>query len=243
MTEPVDPTGGWAEATAKASAAATEVTKAAREVGGFISPVFRAVIGMAADKLEVTRFERQVRLSERVTEFLRERGLSGPTREVVPSFLVPLVEHACLEQDDELQDIWARMLTNAADANSKFEMRTAYVRILADMTAFDVKVLAKVAESKMAYPANRLPDGKRPRDPRATDAENKRLDDYWQSSPRPSAPQFVRDAARVALGLPPRHDVQVSVDNLVRLGCLHEGEHWCVSVTALGRALINACTG
>lgn len=242
MTGPVDPTGGWAEATAKTSAAATEVTKAAREFGGLISPVFRAVVGMAADKLEVSRFERQIRLSQRVTEFLRERGLSRPTRELAPSFLVPLIEHASLEQDDDLQDIWARMLVNAADASSEVEMRTAYVRMLADMTAFDVKILAKIAEVGK-YRANWLPDGKRPRDPKATALENKLLDDYWQSRPRPPTPQFVRDAGRVERGLPPRNDVQVSINNIVRLGCLREEDHYGVSITALGRALVNACQG
>jgi len=140
-----DPTGGWADATGKASEAVTEVTKAGRDLGSFVAPPLRELLGMATDQFQAWRWKRQVRLAAQSRSFLQERGLDKPTRQILPSFLVPLIEEASLQDDDDLQDIWARMLTNAADASSETERRTAFIRMLAEMTSFDVQLLAKIA--------------------------------------------------------------------------------------------------
>jgi hypothetical protein len=77
---------------------------------------------------------------------MAERGLEAPSRPIPFSFSVPLIEHASLEADEELQDIWARMLANAADAESGTQPRTAFIGMLKDMTAFDVARLAQIAK-------------------------------------------------------------------------------------------------
>jgi hypothetical protein len=51
---------------------------------------------------------------------------------------VPLLENATLEEDEDLQDIWARLLVNSADASSGIEPRRAFSAGLAEMCLLDV---------------------------------------------------------------------------------------------------------
>jgi hypothetical protein len=78
MTEVSDPTGRWAKAAETAADASKEAIRAGRDLGRFVSGPAGEVIGMLSDHLKVIRFERQVRLAERVRHFLAERGLDGP---------------------------------------------------------------------------------------------------------------------------------------------------------------------
>jgi hypothetical protein len=68
--------------------------------------------------------------------------MAKPTREIPVKIFLPLVEAAVAEGDDELQDLWARMFINAADAESGPEMRRAYTSILQDCTRLDIRILA-----------------------------------------------------------------------------------------------------
>jgi hypothetical protein len=58
---------------------------------------------------------------------------------------LPLLDHATLEEDDELQDVWARLLVNGGDADSHIELKKVFVSILADLSAFDARLLAGIA--------------------------------------------------------------------------------------------------
>jgi hypothetical protein len=218
-----DPTGGWAKATEKTSEAATEAIKAGRDALSFVADPLRELVGMGTDTLKVKRYKRQIRLAEQLKAFLRERGLEAPSRGIPLSFSVPLIEYASLEEDDDLQDIWARMLANTADAKSGTERRTAFINMLKDMTAFDVMILAKIAKisplivDRSVYTIN-FPDG----------------DDQTDSGKRP---------------LELSADVAVSLGNLARVGCINGMSgiggalmFLRVRLTDLGAAFIASCT-
>ncbi len=149
----IDPTGGWAKATEKSAEAATEATRAASGFGKALYPIWEPLIGTIGDQLQLFRAERQFHLHDRYMEKMRMRGLDRPTRKVSPTFLVPLLEHASLESDNALQDVWAVMLANASDANNRTEMRSAFIGILSQMTHFDVLILSKLHN---ADPDNKL---------------------------------------------------------------------------------------
>jgi hypothetical protein len=114
------------------------LTQAGRDLGGFVPPAFRQLVGMAEDQFKVWRAKRQVRLREQFQEFLFDRGLDAPTRSIAPAFMLPLIERASLEADDALQDVWAMLLANAADADCSTEMRMAFISMLSEMTSLDV---------------------------------------------------------------------------------------------------------
>jgi hypothetical protein len=147
MSEVPDPTGGGRRATQASANASKEAIEAGRDLGRFISGPAGEVVGMLWDHLKVVRFKRQIRLIDRVRRFLAaERGMDGPTRTITLKIGLPLLDNATLEEDDDLQDVWARLLVNGGDADSGIEMRRAFVSVLAEMTALDVRNLAAIEQ-------------------------------------------------------------------------------------------------
>src|SRR5438552_7817012 len=102
MGEVSDPTGGWAKATEATANASKEAIQAGRDLARFIREPAGEVVGMLWDHLRVIRFERQVRLWDRVQHFLAERGMDAPTRKISLKIALPIIENATLEEEDEL---------------------------------------------------------------------------------------------------------------------------------------------
>ena len=124
-----------AETSGKAIDATTDFAKI------FKGPVAE-LIGCVEDKFKYIRWERRQALIAKSEAYMHSKGLSAPTRELPLPFSVPLLIAGVMEEDDELQEIWARLLVNAGDASTPMELRTAYIEILRGMSAFDVKNLA-----------------------------------------------------------------------------------------------------
>lgn len=119
--------------------------KAAEKLGGFLSNVFGAPIstsvGMLQDKLAVVRWERQLRLADRVREITHERAVSGQPTSVPPRLAVPIIENASLEEDNYLQDLWAHLLSAAMNSETNINVRNAFVDIIKQLEPIDVKIL------------------------------------------------------------------------------------------------------
>ena len=126
------------EEVAKATGKAIDAT---REFGGFIAKYaghsLEQAMGLVEDKFRYMRWERQVRLVERAAAFLKERGLPAPSRTVPLQVMIPLIQAGSIEEDDWMQDRWAALLVNAADASIDTEVRRAFVSILEGLSAFE----------------------------------------------------------------------------------------------------------
>lgn len=140
---PVDP-AELAKATGEIARTTGKAVDAAREFGGYFAPIVKQPLeqlaGIFEDKLRYLRWERQVRLAERAAQFLRERGAKD-TRSVPLKFLIPLLEAASLEEDNRLQDLYAHLLANAADAESDIRPVRAFVAVLQECTSIEVHLL------------------------------------------------------------------------------------------------------
>jgi hypothetical protein len=184
---------------------------------------------MFEDYLSVVWFERRVRLWERVRQFCAERGMPGPTRKIPLNIGAPLLQNAALEEDDDLQDVWAKLLVNSADASSGIEIRRAFVSVLAEMTTLDVRNLAAIASA-----AN-------------SNDENGPVGVWTYELPGKGIPyRHLPTGGEPA----PSPDVEISLSNLIRLGCLISSNRTpvlqttqLVNLTPFGRAFIKACTG
>jgi hypothetical protein len=228
MSDPVDPTGGWAAATEATANASKEAIQASRELGHFFSGPAREAVGILEDYLKVKRFERRVRLADRVRNVLIEKGMTGPTRKIPLNIAVPLLENATLEEDDDLQEVWARLLVNGGDAGSGIELRRAFVSVLAEMTSLDVRSLAEIESAAKL------------------NAESGSNGVWTYELPERAIPFVNGDPERER---DPSPEVAISLDNLERLGCIISSNrtpvlkgHQLVNLTPFGRALIDACT-
>jgi hypothetical protein len=116
------------------------------------------------------------------------------------------------------------MLANAADAASETELRTAFVGILGEMTRFDVLILSKLADAPSPEGWYFLRTDRLPEEVSLSDDSQKEI-------------------------TPPRKDVEVSLGNLARLGCLSPTStvggfesFGLIRLTLLGSSFIKACT-
>ena len=133
-----------------------------------------------------------------------------------------------LEEDDELQDKWAMLLANAADASTPIELRTAYIEMLKDLTAFDVKILSMLAKLSMSDLLQiHLP-----------------LILTWELPKNASVNTTVSQQSA-----PVSPEVEESLSNLARAGCIAPTYgfggmpmYHLVAVTPMGLALYRACS-
>ncbi len=203
---------------------------AGRELGGFLSKYvggsIEQAMGIVEDKLRYLRWERQIRLMESVNNLLAQKGLPQPSRKVPLQVAIPLIQGGSLEENDVLQDRWAALLANAADASSNVDVRRAYISILEDLTPLDALLLKKL------YLSTQVPDFPSPQiEPEICTSF---LPDYITEE-RPNW-----DNSR------PLIHIEVSLGNLARLGLVAPAMAWSglglVHRTALGREFIKAIT-
>jgi hypothetical protein len=132
--------------------AAQEIAKTARKgieatekLGKFVSRItnepLETIMGIINDKLLFTRWNRRLRLMDRADEILKERHVEGSIRVVPPKLALPIIENASLEEDDELQDLWATLLASALDPNFGGNIRSAFIDIIKQLEVFDVHLL------------------------------------------------------------------------------------------------------
>lgn len=165
-----------------------------------------------------------MRLMARAKIFLSEQGMDAPTQDIPLNVGLPLIEAASIEEDDEVQDIWARLLVNAGDVNSGIDVTPSIVSIVKDLRPIDAKVLNAIYDAPKDLYTNGavitegLPDNYVPPE------DNRELQ-------------------------PPPESVHIALWNLKRLGCITEAGTWDsltnvlrVRITELGEAVVRACT-
>ena len=177
------------------------------------------IASIITDKLKYVRWERSVRLVDRANGFMAKRDSQLKLKPIPLNVAIPILEAASLEEDDDLQDIWARLLVIAADINSRVQVKRGFVSIIQDISHMEARLLQAIYSAppmKGGVPTKGLPDN------------------YIQLEEKES-------------GLPPE-PVQIGLWNLMRLGCIYESGTWDgfsgirrIRITALGKALVEAC--
>jgi hypothetical protein len=217
-----------AKAVQEAAKATGKAVDAAREAGGFIAKFVSGPLeqgmGIFEDHLRYMRWERQIRLMQRAKDFLQCAGLPAPTRPVPLKILIPIMQGASLEENDDLQDLWAALLVNAANTNFRNEVRRSYAAILEQLTPLDAQILNELYSISF----------------------EKSQHDGIVTAELPLH-------ASIKLGREeefplPNEEVVISLSNLARLGCLRPQMTWGggeyfnrVNPTVAGKAFVEAC--
>ncbi|MDA0524104.1 Abi-alpha family protein [Methanococcoides alaskense] len=124
------------------------------KLGGFLSNVFGVsienAVGIMGDKLQYLRWERQTRMIDKVNEYQKENDITT-VRPIPPKFAIPMIENASLEEDNDLQDIWCKLIINSLDPNFDSEIRYAFIEIIKNLTSTDAKILKFTYDSALKY--------------------------------------------------------------------------------------------
>jgi len=119
------------------------------------------ITGTLADELMFQRWKKKVRIMQRAMDYLLERGYPVKLKIVPTKFMLPLLDAAAMEESDSLQELWAMLLANAADANSEVEAERGLVSILQDFGSMEARLLQKIYNAppiEGGVPTKGLPD-------------------------------------------------------------------------------------
>jgi hypothetical protein len=144
---PDDPVTETVKTVGKVAEAATQITKSNEKALAFLARVLKEPLHSTAsiinNRLLFYKFKDAYRLLDKVNALLDARQLTD-TRAVPYKIAIPIFEAGSMEDDEDLQILWAKLMANALDPNYQQEMRTAFISILRDLTARDVLVLQKI---------------------------------------------------------------------------------------------------
>lgn len=228
---PPDSVTTVAEAVTEVAKTTSKGLDALTEFSHFISKFTLAPLEAGAaivtDKLKFRRAENLIRFHARIKKVMEEARIENLTRPVLLQFAIPLLEQASLEENDALQDLWARLLVNAVAVNGPVEMRRAYISILEQLTSLDALILLKIYSS-LEGPSDKIGvvTGGLPRN-----VSFARFGESGENWPQPTS------------------EVKLSLANLARVGCVDLGDTFggqkyysVISQTILGQAFVEAVT-
>ncbi len=99
---------------------------------------------LLGDKIRERRHANLIKATSRAQERLKEAGYTA--KEVPLSIIHPALEAASVEEDPDLQEVWANMLANAASMESPNAVAPSFPSILKELRPTDVKFLATLYE-------------------------------------------------------------------------------------------------
>lgn len=217
---------------AKTSAKALET---ADKLGGFISRYIggslEQAMGIFEDKLKYIRWERQERLFLRAQEFIEQEGSAKVTRALPLKHAVPLLSAASLEEDNELQDVWARLLVNFTIETSSIEATRTYIDILERLSSLEVHIINSIYSNNY--------DSIHHNGVATRELPNQTI----------VLPEKKDEETREAMKIEPSSEVMLALANLDRLGLVAVGQSMAggqlfgfLNPTLLGKAFHEACT-
>ena len=209
---------------AKATSKVLEITEKA---GPFLERVFgppiENAVGIVSDRLAYYRLVQFYSLIDKTRQILPDRGVHNP-RSVLPKLAVPLIEAATVEDNETLHDLWANLLATAMDPNAP-QIKRSFIGILSQFEPSDAHLL------KFFYKA-RVEEEKPPVGFLVSGGFNFNLIEMTD--------HLEMDA----------QECEISLHNLDRSGCIalampgetrSENRRFHITLTALGKALIEAC--
>jgi len=114
--------------------------KAAKEfLVKIAGPAAEEVGLLLQDKVRIYRFRNQLKVLAKAQKMLDDAGVS-PTS-VPLKTLLPLLNGAALEEEDDLSTKWAALLANAATPNSPLAIYPSFPHILSQLSPRDARVL------------------------------------------------------------------------------------------------------
>ncbi len=142
MSEEITETAKAVQEVAKTTKEAICITeKLGKFVSGLIHEPANVVVSILTDRLKYMRWERQIRLLERMRKLVNEKNLSVDLISVPPKIALPIIENASLEEDDYLQDMWARLFIEGGNTENKKNIRVAYIDVIKQLERIDAEIL------------------------------------------------------------------------------------------------------
>lgn len=211
----------------ESTGATAVMLKTIRDLGGWfgkhVDGPMSEISGMIQERLKFARAVRVMRLAERFKFELEATGRPATMRSLAPNFLLPALEEGAMEDDDDLQDVWARLLANVCDPATGVSPKRSHITMLKEMTPLDAMVFEAI------YSVSTGED----------------LQKAILTCELPGRASIVKE--KLESIQQPSHEVAVSIANLERIGVVLYGPSWgggevlhVVNQSILGKELFKA---
>jgi len=129
-----------------AKAAGVALESAEKEAGPFVRAILGGpggvLWGIAGDWARELRHKNLISIFLRAKRRLEDAGVSP---HAVPLKIIhPFLEAASLEEEPELQELWANLIANGADPRNVNSLRVVYIEMLRTLSACQAKFLDEV---------------------------------------------------------------------------------------------------
>jgi hypothetical protein len=108
-----------------------------------INPPLEELGLLIADNIKLWRFKNQVKILTKAEEYINKKNIK--IKQIPLKILVPLLDGASLEEDDDLRDKWSALIVNYANENQKINC-TIYPNILNQLSSNEARCLDKMLE-------------------------------------------------------------------------------------------------
>jgi len=106
-----------------------------------LGPFFKEFGLLLQDYVTNYRQQNAIRFFKKVEEKVKEYKIKA--KPVLPKFLVPVLEHATLEEDDFLQDLWANLMCSFLDTRKNLNS-VVYPEILRQISTLEAQILQQL---------------------------------------------------------------------------------------------------
>lgn len=110
----------------------------------YFGPISNDIIGIFHDKIRYRRMTQALKLMEKARNKMHEKGIES-VAPVSLKFALPFFEAASLEENEEIQEMWASLLVNAIDPNYEGTIGRTFVTILQDFEPLDAIIFQEIA--------------------------------------------------------------------------------------------------
>ena len=128
MTDPLTP---------KVANAAVEEVKGL--LNKFLGPAFEEAGAMLGNNVRMFRLRQEIKLLRKAEQILKDRGLEP--KAVNMRVLLPLLDAAVLEDNEDMAERWASLLASAADLTNQSTLEASFIEILKQLVPTHAFVL------------------------------------------------------------------------------------------------------
>ncbi|MBK1855749.1 DUF4393 domain-containing protein [Verrucomicrobiaceae bacterium 5K15] len=136
-----------AKATQEVAKVGNTAIEAAVKLGTFLAEATNEprhlMVNIVTERLKYICYQQQQSLLNKLNAQVSRRGIQGNIRIVSPKLAIPIIEYATLEENDQLQSIWAELLATAMDPNHLGEIRSAFIDIIRQLEVIDANILSE----------------------------------------------------------------------------------------------------
>lgn len=119
------------------------------------SPVMEGT-GIFTDKVKYWRFKNQVNIITKAREYLKSKGIETPKKIPIKD-ISTLLEYASFEEEEVMQDSWAKLLANAMNPNNKFDACHLFSQLLNQLSVNEFHVLVYLKSRSFIITSNDRP--------------------------------------------------------------------------------------